>query len=78
MGAAERSPFIPGSKCDDGIRLAIQKGVIEVFERYAAVIKDPDTPAIALEVIVNDGRAVPFFESLLQRFSIPGEVIVRP
>ncbi|WNG55511.1 hypothetical protein F0U59_12525 [Archangium gephyra] len=78
VGDASKSPFILGSKCDEGVRLAIQTGVIAEFEHYAAVIKDPNNPIVALEVIVNDGAAVPFFESLLTRFSIPGEILVRP
>ncbi|WP_309896814.1 restriction endonuclease fold toxin-2 domain-containing protein, partial [Archangium sp.] len=78
VGDAGNSPFIPGSKCDEHVRLLIQKGVTQEFMRYAAVIKDPNTPVMALEVIVNDARAVPFFESLLTRFGIPGEVLVRP
>ncbi|KFA92768.1 restriction endonuclease fold toxin-2 domain-containing protein [Archangium violaceum] len=78
IGTPDKSPFIPGSKCDEGVRLAIQTGVIAEFERYATVIKDPNNPIVALEVIVNDGMAVPFFEALLTRLSIPGEVLVRP
>lgn len=78
VGDAGRSPFIPGSKCDEAIRLVIQRGVTDEFARYAAVIKDPNNPIVALEVIVNDGRAVPFFKSLLMQFGIPGEVLVRP
>jgi hypothetical protein len=78
VGDAGKSPFIAGSTCDEGGRLAIQRGVTDEFERYAAVIKDPNTPIVALEVIINDMRAVPFFESLLTKFGIPGEVLVRP
>lgn len=78
VGDAGKSPFIPGSTCDEGVRLAIQRGVTDEFERYAAVIKDPNTPIVALEVIINDRRAVPFFESLLVKFGMPGEVLVRP
>ncbi|HEY0093920.1 MAG TPA: restriction endonuclease fold toxin-2 domain-containing protein [Archangium sp.] len=78
VGNADRSPFIPGSKCDEGVRLVIQKGVTDEFGRYAAVIKDPNNPIVALEVIVNDERTVPFFQSLLMQFGIPGEVLVRP
>jgi len=74
----EKSPFIDGSKCHEKVRHRIQQEVAAEFKRYAAVIKDPSTPAVALEVVVNDARAVPFFESLLKRFNIPGEVIVRP
>jgi len=32
----------------------------------------------ALEVIVNEIKAAPYFEALLRRFNIPGEVVVRP
>jgi hypothetical protein len=78
VGDAGKSPFIPGSKCDEGVRLVIQRGVTDEFKRYAAVIKDPNNPIVALEVIVNDVRAVPFFKSLLMQFGIPGEVLVRP
>jgi hypothetical protein len=48
------------------------------FLRYAAVIRDPASPAVALEVITNDARAVPFFESVLAELGIPGNVVVRP
>jgi hypothetical protein len=78
VDAPEKSPFIQGSKCNEKIRLRIQQEVAAEFKRYAAVIKDPNTPAVALEVVVNDARAAPFFESLLKTFSIPGEVIVKP
>jgi len=47
------------------------------FLRYAAVINDPKTPVIGLEVITNEPRSVPFFENLLIRFSISGQVVVK-
>jgi restriction endonuclease fold toxin 2 of polymorphic toxin system len=78
ISAADNSPFVPDSKCDDYVRTMIQDEVAEEFSRYAAVINDPRTPAVALEVVLNESKAVPFFESLLQRFGIPGEVLVRP
>jgi hypothetical protein len=73
----ERSPFIPGSKCGETARTRILDALMNEFARYAAVIKDPDTPVMGLEVIVSDVRAVPFFEALLRKFDIPGEVVVR-
>ncbi|QRN98349.1 hypothetical protein JRI60_04610 [Archangium violaceum] len=73
----ERSPFIPGSKCNERIRLLVKEELTDEFRRYAAVIKDPNTPAVALEVITNDARAVPLFQSLLDLFGIPGRVVVR-
>jgi hypothetical protein len=39
---------------------------------------DPATPVVGLEVIVNDARAVPFFEALLAEFRIPGRVVIKP
>ncbi|WP_257461053.1 restriction endonuclease fold toxin-2 domain-containing protein [Archangium lipolyticum] len=78
IDAPERSPFIPGSKCNERIRLVVQEDVIEEFRRYAAVIKDPATPPVGLEVVVNDTRAAPFFEALLRQFNLSGEVLVRP
>ncbi|HZI04160.1 MAG TPA: restriction endonuclease fold toxin-2 domain-containing protein [Archangium sp.] len=78
IGDAERSPFIAGSKCAEKARTMILNALMDEFARYAAVIKDPNTPAVGLEVIVNDSRAVPLFEHLMKIFSIPGEVVVRP
>lgn len=78
VGDPERSPFIAGSKCGETARAMILDTLMDEFARYAAVIKDPDTPATGLEVIVNDGRAVPLFEALLKKFGIPGEVVVHP
>jgi hypothetical protein len=74
----EKSPFIDGSKCNEKVRLRIRQEVTAEFQRYAAVIADPATPVVALEVIVNDARAAPFFETLLQALKIPGEVLVKP
>jgi hypothetical protein len=78
VDAPEKSPFIPDSKCDAKIRRWIHQELTEEFRRYAAVIADPRTPAVALEVVTNDARAAAFFESLLRSSGIPGEVLVRP
>ena len=74
----EKSPFIPDSKCNENVRRWVHQELFEEFRRYAAVISDPGTPAVALKVITNEARAVPFLESLLRSFDIPGEVLVRP
>lgn len=47
------------------------------FLRYAAVVNDPKTPVIGLEVITNEPRTVAFLENLLIRFSISGRVVVK-
>lgn len=74
----DTSPFVVGSACDDAVRQIIRNKLAKQFSRYAAVIGDPVTPAVGLEVVVNDSRAVAFFESLLREFGIPGRVVVRP
>jgi hypothetical protein len=56
----------------------IQEEVAEEFSRYAVIINDPYSPVVALEVVLNESRAAPFFRALMQRFGIPGEVLVRP
>lgn len=78
VGAPEDSPFIDESRCFEKVRSKIWREVTNEFARYAAVIKDPNTPAVALEVIVNDARAIPYFERLLKLFEIPGQIVVKP
>jgi hypothetical protein len=72
----ETSPFIKGSRCGEVVRERIRKKEFEQFSRYAAVLRDPTTPAIGLEVILNDARAVPFFEALMRELGIPGRIVV--
>ena len=75
MGDPTNSPFINLEyRMQEGIRNQVR----EVFARFAGAIRDPASPAIALEVITNESRAVPFFESLLRELGIPGNVVVRP
>ncbi len=76
--APEKSPYIEGSKCNERVRALIQEETTNEFRRYAAVLADEATPATALEVIVNDARAVPFFERLLRTLGMPGAVVVKP
>jgi hypothetical protein len=73
----DRSPFVEGSKIPDFMRERILVRVEDEFLRYAAVINDPKTPVIGLEVITNEPRSVPCFENLLIRFSISGQVVVK-
>ncbi|WNG41315.1 hypothetical protein F0U61_52200 [Archangium violaceum] len=72
----DTSPFIEGSKCGDAIRSMIRAQVHQEFKRYAAIINDPATPAVGLEVIVNDERAIPFLQALMQQLEIPGRIRV--
>ena len=72
------SPYINSSSVPPFIRTKVVRDVENEFRRYAAVINDPDTPVVGLQVIVNIEEAVPFFESLLSQFNLPGSVIVLP
>jgi hypothetical protein len=74
----DRSPFVEGSQIPHFIRDDIIADVKNEFSRYAAVINDPHTPVIGLEVIINEPRAVPFFQDLLNQYQIPGHVVVWP
>jgi hypothetical protein len=72
----ELSPFIEGSRCSDFVRDSIRVKELEQFSKYAAILKDPATPAVGLEIILNEARAVPFFEGLMRELGIPGRIVV--
>jgi len=78
ISSPETSPFILDSQCPPYVRDFVHADINDEFRRYAAIISDTNTPAVALEVIVNDARAVPYFEGLLRSWGIPGEILVRP
>lgn len=74
----DKSPYVPGSLCNAEIRALIKEQTLDQFQRYAAVLRDEATPAVALEVITNEARAVPFFEALMREAGVLGEVVVKP
>ena len=74
----EISPFIEGSRCSEVIRDMIRKKELEQMRRYAAILKDPATPAVGLELILNDARAAPFFEALMRESGVPGRIVAIP
>jgi hypothetical protein len=78
IAAPEKSPFIQDSQCNARVRAIIVEEVTAEFRRYAAILADASTPAVGLEVIINDARAAPFFAGLLRALGIPGEVLIRP
>jgi hypothetical protein len=73
-----RSPYISGSDIPDFLRERILLQQEDEFSRYARVIADPNNPLTGVRVITNNPAAVPYFQALLARYGIPGEVIVRP
>jgi len=77
VDSPDKSPYVPGSSCDEEIRALIRGQLFDQFRRYAAVIRDEATPAVGLEVITNEARAVPFFELLMREVGLVGDVIVK-
>ena len=71
------SPYISNSQIPAFIRAKIIGEVENEFRRYAAIIKDQNTPVTGLKVIVNLEEVVPFFTELMTRFNIPGLVVVK-
>jgi hypothetical protein len=78
VGQPTRSPYVPGSSFPEDIRPMALEDVEKGFERYAAILHDPSTPVVGLEVITNSREAVPYFRSLMERFRIPGRVVLKP
>jgi restriction endonuclease fold toxin 2 of polymorphic toxin system len=78
IGSPDSSPYIPGSRCPECVRNMIRQSLVDQFLRYAIIIRDPATPAVGLEVITNDERAIIFFETLLRETSTPGRVVIKP
>jgi hypothetical protein len=72
-----KSPFVDNSNIPIFIRDKITKEVDNEFRRYGAIINDDDTPVVALQVIVNIPEAVPFFTELLNKYKIPGQIVVK-
>jgi len=78
IGKPKKSPFVKGSQIPPFIRDDIIADIENEFFRYAAVINDPHTPVIGLEVIINEPQSTHFFQEMLNRYQIPGHVIVQP
>ncbi len=71
------SPYIEGSEIEDKIRAIIVGKTDKEFLRISKIISDPSNPLTSLEVITNNAKAKPLFESLMKKYNIPGEVVVK-
>lgn len=71
-----RSPFVENSNIPDFLRDKIVREQRSEFQRLKAVVSDPQVPFNRVEVRINDQRGVPYFQSLLDEFEIPGQVKV--
>ena len=77
VGKPKKSPFIQTSGMKYNIRQWINEDLEEEFQRYAAVIADPNTPIVGLKVITNDRRAVAYFLGLMKKYGIPGRIVFK-
>jgi len=75
---AARSPFIKGSNIPAFLRDKIVGEVEDEFRRMAKIIKDSNNPLKSVRVITNNTEAKTFFEELMKRLEIVGEVVMRP
>lgn len=78
VGNPARSPFRDDSSIPEPVREKILRQQDDEFRRYGQVVNDPSNPVRRVEVITNDPRAVPYFERLMDKYSIQGRVVVKP
>lgn len=77
VGNPGSSPFIPDSSIPDAIRASILDQVEDEFSRMSQVIADPSNPLSSVRVITNDPAANAYFQSLLDKYELKGEVVNR-
>lgn len=72
----ERSPYVPGSKAPDFLRVEVEEKLRGEFERLAKILADPAVPFRAVAVRTNADGARTLFESLMREYNVPGRVEV--
>jgi RHS repeat-associated protein len=73
------SPYVPGSRIDDYIRELINTEEEKKMRAYSAIIRDPSTPMIGLEIITNEPLSIPFWKAMMAKYGIPRpRVEIRP
>ena len=78
VGNPTNSPYVDGSNVPQFLQDKIDLQQQYEFERYQAVISDPNVPFNSLNVLTNEPTAVPYFQRLMNQYQIPGEVRVVP
>ncbi|MCI0558326.1 MAG: hypothetical protein MN733_07510 [Nitrososphaera sp.] len=79
VGDPATSPYVPGSSAPDFVKRSVDAQVSSEMLRYAAALNDPNVPAIGLEVITSDLKAVPYFQAFITAFGVlNGRVVVIP
>jgi hypothetical protein len=71
-----RSPYWADSAAPPYVRNPALEDAVDEFRRLAKILRDPEVPFNSLDVVVNDARALLYFESLMRQFEIPGKVRV--
>jgi len=72
------SPYVENSNLPSFLRDKNIKEQQWEFERYKAAIDDPVVPFNRPNVLTNEPKAVPYFQSLMDQFKVPGTVKVVP
>lgn len=76
VGNPERSPYIEDSKYPRFLREETNLKIEDEFRRMGIILRDEDNPLTSVRVITNNERAVPYFEKLMRKYGVPGEIIV--
>lgn len=71
------SPYIKSSAIRADVRRYMTAQTETQFRKYGVIIADPHTSFRALEVITNNPRAVPYLLELMERYSVPGWIVVK-
>jgi hypothetical protein len=74
----DRSLYISTSNAPQFIKDNALRQERDQFRRAKDIIDNPSLPFDALDILVNDSRLVPYFDSLLKEYNIPGQVRVVP
>jgi len=78
VGKPSASPYVTDSNVPSFLRDKILKEQQSEFLRYKAAIDDPAVPFNRLNVLTNEPKALPYFQSLMDQYKIPGTVKVVP
>jgi len=72
------SPYVNGSDAPDFVRQIVLEEQQSEFQRFSMAINDPTVPFDSLNILTNEPKAVPYFQSLIDQYQIPGSVTVVP
>jgi hypothetical protein len=77
VGNPNRSPYIPGT-VPNFLQQQVDAQQNGEVARYTALINDPNIPVTGLEIITNEPRAVPYFQTFLTAHGTAGHIVVVP